>query len=110
MTTFANRPAADVKVGDLMRQAEEGKRHTDFYHFIASEVFVGDFATPVFDGDDKYLGDRIQKNVVVIDWLPIETGKPFRMCYDPNATVEIATQPVTDHSQLLTQEEHAEEE
>jgi hypothetical protein len=110
MITFANRAASTIKVGDLMRQAEEGKRQTDFYHFQATSVTRGDIAIPIHDGNGVYLGDRIEKDTVLIDWSPIEQGRAFTQRYHPNATIEIATQPVDDHSQLLTQEEHAEEE
>jgi hypothetical protein len=59
MITFANRAASTIKVGDLMRQAEEGKRQTDFYHFQATSVTRGDIAIPIHDGNGVYLGDRI---------------------------------------------------
>lgn len=109
MVSFKNTQAQDIKTGDLMRQVEEHKRHSDFYHFTATSVFRGDLAIPIHDGNGVYLGDRIDKDVVIIEWTPIQEGRPFTERYHPQATVEIATQPVADHSQLLTQEEYAEE-
>lgn len=109
MITFANRAASTIKVGDLMRQADENKRHTDFYHFKATRVFKGKLVTPIHDANGQFIGDRLEDDVVVIDWSPVEKGKPFSIKYEPKATVEIATQPVADTSQLLATEEHAEE-
>jgi hypothetical protein len=106
---FKTVPADSIKVGDLMRQAEEDKRHTDFYHFRATSVFIGDIEFPVFNGDGTFAGNAVDRDVVEIEWTPIELEKSFKRKYFRTAPVEIATTPVEDTTQLITSTEHTEE-
>jgi hypothetical protein len=106
---FKTVPADSIKVGDLMRQVEEDKRHTDFYHFRATSVFVGDLQIPVFGPDGIFIGNRVDKDVVEIEWTPIELTRSFKAKYYRTAPVEIATTAVEDTTQLITSTEHSEE-
>lgn len=108
MTSFRNQFADTVKVGDLMRQAEESKTHTDFDHYRATSVFIGDVEIPIHI-DGVFLGNKIDSDVVQIEWSPVKSGRPFTMRYTRTATVEIATTPVTDVDSLVTYVEHSEE-
>jgi hypothetical protein len=106
---FKTVPAESIKVGDLMRQVEEDKRHTDFYHFRATSVFIGDLQIPVFGPDGIFIGNRVDKDVVEIEWTPIELTRSFKTKYYRTAPVEIATTAVEDTTQLITSTEHSEE-
>ena len=109
MITFRNKTAETVLVGDVMRQSDEFKRHTNFYHYIAKSVVRGDFTNRIHDLDGNYVGDQIERDVVVIEWFPLIEGKTFKMKYTPTALIEVATSVVADYSQLLTHEQHADE-
>lgn len=104
-TSFKSVLAETIKPGDLMRQADCGKTYTNFYHYRAVDVYVGDLATPVYF-DDKYIGDRIERDAVKVEWLDIETGKKHTMLYDRRAVIEVAADPTVDETKLLTTEYH----
>ena len=108
MIAFRNQFADTVKVGDLMRQVEESKTHTDFDHYWATSVFIGDVQIPIVI-DGVFIGNKIDRDVVQIEWSPVKSGKPFTMRYTRTATVEISTTPVTDVDSLVTYVEHSEE-
>ena len=108
MTSFRSQFADTVKVGDLMRQVEENKLETYFDYFRATSVFIGDVEIPIHI-DGVFLGNRIDRDVVQIEWSPVKSGRPFTMRYTRTATVEIATTPVTDVDSLVTYVEHSEE-
>jgi hypothetical protein len=108
MISFRNQTAETVQVGDVMRQVEESKTHTDFDHYRATSVFVGDVEIPIHI-DGVFLGNRIDRDVVQIEWSPVKSGRPFTMRYTRTATVEISTTPVTDVDSLVTYVEHSEE-
>jgi hypothetical protein len=107
-TTFATTKAESIKTGDVMRQVDEHKTHTDFYHYRAETVFIGDLVDAIHDADGTFLGNRITDGVE-IKWTPLEDGKPFTSRYSRAAIVDIATTPVTNINQLITHEEHSEE-
>ena len=109
MITFKTATADTIQIGDVMRQAEEHKRHTNLYHYRATAVFNGDITFPVHDGEGQFVGNAIERNVVEIEWTPIEEGQRFTRRYAQKATVELATTPVTDPSQLITHTEHNDE-
>lgn len=109
MITFRNKTAETVQVGNVMRQTDEFKRHTNFYHYIAKSVVRGDVKTSIHDLDGNYVGDQIERDVVVIEWYPIHEAKTLKMKYTPTALIEVATSVVDDYSQLLTHELHDEE-
>ena len=106
---FKSVPADTIKVGDVMRLVEEDKRHTDYYHFRAASVFIGDIEFPVFNGDGTFAGNAVDRDVVEIEWIPLELAKSFKRKYFRTAQVEIATQPIEDITQLITSTEHNEE-
>ena len=108
MTSFRSQFADTVKVGDLMRQVEETKLETYFDYFRATSVFIGDVEIPIVI-DGVFIGNKIDRDVVQIEWSPVKSGKPFIMRYTRNAGVEIATTPVTDVDSLVTYVEHSEE-
>jgi hypothetical protein len=109
MITFKNATAASIQIGDIMRQAEEHKRHTDLYHYRATAVFNGDITIAIHDGDGQFVGNMVEKDVVEIEWTPIEEGRPFTRRYAQTATVELATAPVNDPTQLITHTDHNDE-
>ncbi len=111
MITFRNKTAETVQVGDVMRQTDEFKRHTNFYHYIAESVVRGDRVNRIHDLDGNYVGDQIERDVIVIEWSPIHetAGAKQTVKYTPTAVVEVATSVVDDYSQLLTHELHDEE-
>lgn len=108
MTSFRSQFADTVKVGDLMRQVEENKLETYFDYFRATSVFIGDVEIPVVI-DGVFIGNKIDRDVVQIEWSPVKSGKQFTMRYTRTATVEISTTPVTDIDSLVTYVEHSEE-
>jgi uncharacterized protein YcbX len=109
MIAFKNATADSIQLGDIMRQAEEHKRHTDLYHYRATAVFNGDITIAIHDADGQFIGNRIEQDVVEIEWTPIEEGRPFTRRYAQNATVELASTPVTDTTQLITHTQHNDE-
>jgi hypothetical protein len=109
MIAFKNATADTIQIGDIMRQADEHKRHTDLYHYRATAVFNGDLAIPIHDGNGKFIGNRIEREVVEIEWTPIEEGRPFTRRYGQKVVIEIAASPISDPSQLTTHIEHNDE-
>jgi hypothetical protein len=111
MITFRNKTAETVQVGDVMRQTDEFKRYTNIYHYIAESVVRGDILNRIHDLDGNYVGDQIERDVIVIEWSPIHetAGAKQTVKYTPTALVEVATSVVDDYSQLLTYELHDEE-
>ena len=108
MTSFRSQFADTVKVGDLMRQVEENKLETYFDYFRATSVFIGDVEIPIVI-DGVFIGNKIDRDVVQIEWSPVKSGKPFTMRYTRNAGVEIATTAVEDVYGLVTYVEYSEE-
>jgi hypothetical protein len=109
MATFKYCEADTIKVGDIMRQCDENKTHTYFDHYKATSVYIGDLIRPIYDGNGTFIGDRIEKDIVEIEWHPLEKGKPFKMRYVRQARIEIATDANLDPATLLLVEEHQEE-
>lgn len=109
MTRFVYREAGRIVVGDLMRQVDEQKRRSVFYHYRAASVFVGDIASPIHDLEGKYIGDRVDRDVVRIEWQPVEPGKSFSMVYHPKAVIEVAAIPGVDVTELLSHEDYQDE-
>jgi hypothetical protein len=111
MTTqirFASKTAEQIQTGDLMRQADEEKKQTNYYHYRAEKVFVGEIVDAIHDADGTFIGNRREDGVEIL-WTPIEGGKSFTRRYARLAVVEVAVSPVTDVTQLITQEETEEE-
>jgi hypothetical protein len=106
---FKNATADSIQIGDVMRQAEEHKRHTSLYHYRATAVFNGDITFAVHDNEGQFVGNAVEKNVIEIEWTPIEEGRPFTRRYAQNAIVELATTPVTDTTQLIIHADHNDE-
>lgn len=109
MIRFKDVAAHEIRVGDLMRETDEHKRHNNYYHYRAESVWRGETFTPIHDFQGNFVGNRNDGDTVVIRWVPVSDDRePWEMKYRPNAVIEVAAEAVDDLTKLITESEEEE--